>query len=1690
MKRLKYFGLMLVVFILSLSCFVGCAGDEEPSTPPPNEYSVSFSVENSAFGTISAKIKDGDAVISGSSVVENTQIVLTATANTGYSFVGWFENDENVSNSAETTVTLTKNINYVAKFSANNYSLTVSSEDENKGSVNVVGGQTAFNTQVTIIATPVAGFAFVGWFDGQTSVSTDTTYTFNMPAKDYNLVAKFSADYFALNVSSENTNKGTVSGDSGNIVYGVSVTVVAQPKTGYSFEGWYDESDEKIVGANASYTFGMPASNCTLVAKFIPNNYVLSVSSDDMDMGTVSGDSGEITFGENVTVVATANTGYEFEGWYDANDEKILGATASYSFDMPASGCTLVAKFTVKSFALNVLSQNVEQGTVSNVSGDKEFNSRIIVTATAKSGYQFEGWYVSNVKIQNAQATYEFFMPASAYTIVAKFEKASFNLSVSSEHTDKGTVSGDSGNTLFQTSVTVNATNKEGYTFEGWYDESDEKIIGAGASYTFNMPANNCVLVAKFSTNSYMLKFASESASKGTVEGVGVSSQSNVPYKTSVTINATAKEGYTFEGWYDVNDEKIIGADASYTFEMPYNNYDITAKFTLNSHVFSFDTLDSNMGRVEAENSIVSGSEIDYFTLISLSAIAENGYEFEGWYIDGTQKVQDAQSHYTFRMPDKAYTLKAKFKAKQFKLNFSAENGDVIGASGVVTGDDIDYNSTITLTASEKTGYVFDAWYEGSTAVCNTQEFEFEMPAKSYTLVAKFKPDNFLLNFTSEDNSEGTVLGTIISGNDVEYKKSVTVTATAKSGYEFEGWYENSQKIENACAEYTFDMPAREYILVAKFSIKSFELKTSSYNTVMGSVSGNSGTIEYNSQVNVIATPEQGYEFESWYAVTAQGDVWVSRNASYEFNMPANVYELKAKFVAKAYTLTFRSDNIEMGTVAGTANEQAISPETNIKYTSQFTLTASEKEGYNFEGWYVNNVKVEGASYVHTFTMPSETCSVIAKFVAETRKVTFYDGTIIVHTQTLAYNTALSSLSNVNEFKEVTKEGYSFQGWTTVRDSETTYNLNTVVKEDFVLYAKWQKTIVYYTVEFRYEDNSVELSLPIEENTKIPQTATPDELEGYKFERWYYFDNNQEKQTFDKDTYVVNSNIVIYAEYSRLKFNVTFNADNGEANDVIEVFYEDTVSRPELPTKENYDFIGWYVGDTLFQFNTPITDNITLTAKWQEVVPDTFKVNFYDDELPDGQLIHNETVYEGGFASIPTDVTKTGYNLIGWFYKVNSEEIEFTSATAVESNIEVYAKFTKQTFTVTFIGYSEEGVLGTLSSYSVAYKESATAPNVPERIGYTFSGWDKKFDSIEEEITVTAKYTIKTYTVRYMDGDMQIGEDIKANHGTKLSVPENPSKDRFEFKGWFSSSDLSSPFVFADTNIASDMTIYAKFEQNIFEVTFIGFNGAELGRQEVMKGESAQQPSAPSIEGYRFDGWDREFVNVIADITITAKYIQLTFTVTFVGEEGQIIKEVASVAYGSTVASIVPTTEIPSVDFKIFAGWDKNVNEYIIKENTTFTAKYEFEKRTVTFYLSDGVTVHKTVQVSYGSMVNIPSTPEQVGTKIFDYWYVKDAESNEESLFEAHKTPITSDISVYAKFKEIGDGLIVKFVAPDGITQVGKLQTVQREGFALEPPPYEEGYVWCLQGTTTPYDFETQPIIDDTTFIAVLLTNN
>lgn len=172
---------------------------------------------------------------------------------------------------------------------------------------------------------------------------------------------------------------------------------------------------------------------------------------------------------------------------------------------------------------------------------------------------------------------------------------------------------------------------------------------------------------------------------------------------------------------------------------------------------------------------------------------------------------------------------------------------------------------------------------------------------------------------------------------------------------------------------------------------------------------------------------------------------------------------------------------------------------------------------------------------------------------------------------------------------------------------------------------------------------------------------------------------------------------------------------------------------PDVPSRQGYQFTDWYLDDTKYDFNTAVTGNMTLTAKW---TANSYTITFDTDG---GSAIDPITQGYDTTINAPAAPTKTGYTFMGW-------EPELP-ATMPAGDMTLTAQWSINQYTITFDTDGGSDIAPITQDYGAAI----TAPADPTREGYTFIGWDT-------EIPTTMPAGDMTIKAKWKDSEKPTGE--------------------------------------------------------------------------------------------------------------------------------------------------------------------------------------------------------------------------------------------------------------------------------------------------------------------------------------------
>lgn len=728
-------------------------------------------------------------------------------------------------------------------------------ENTTGGTVKILGGEAGAyavgsylegqNTSIT--ATPKEGYDFKGWYSDEKCIelkSNEPTLSINNIQANHLYYAKFMIKQFSVTAVANHPNdkkNSTVqfsspSSEASNtsvtvkVNYNGSATFVANAGEGYEFVGWYsDENCQTLVNQKTSYTVSSIKADYTLYAKFKIINLNLKVYS--VTEGKINGAGGTVQLGADTpaakiettvewgtlaTLTAKANANYEFKGWFTdpqcsiKADSKILNdcqytdkavETAAIKKDL-----TLYAEFSDvssrKVTANAVFGGNIVDtaGTVKAGNSPEGATSTAVVTngnsvtlvANTKPNYKFMGWY-SNRECTKSVSSEQQLVLTNVDTdceYYALFKLQSFSVKAVVDDDSVGTVKFIAPEEVGpSTAVTVSvdydgsatfvATPADGYEFDGWYNDSSVTPVSNKATYVCENIKDSFTLHARFKLKEFEVKASAVlngavSNACGTVQAGDTTAASTVStvakWGESVALTATPKSGYSFSGWYT-----DLGCTQPYTGD--YKNNSLTTVIKANTTVYAkFEVEQKRVLYLQINNDWktsnaryaayvwTDGKDPMWFDLSQEDGDVyrvELTAEAKSWSNVIFVKMKPNTTDNEWKYSD-AQTADLKIQAQSantdcFKITGNRGDGKAIG---------------------KWVKYPFDT-------------FTVTLDAVSY----KSAVDKETNGFTGGKVSVGGVVHTSAVTNTYSDPTTVTATAVCNEGYQFAGWYSDSDCI-------------------------------------------------------------------------------------------------------------------------------------------------------------------------------------------------------------------------------------------------------------------------------------------------------------------------------------------------------------------------------------------------------------------------------------------------------------------------------------------------------------------------------------------------------------------------------------------------------------------------------------------------------------------------------------------------------------------------------------------------------------------------------------------------------------------------------------------------------------------------------------------------------------------------------
>ncbi len=803
----------------------------------------------------------------------------------------------------------------------------------------------------------------------------------------------------------------------------------------------------------------------------------------------------------------------------------------------------------------------------------------------------------------------------------------------------------------------------------------------------------------------------------------------------------------------------------------------------------------------------------------------------------------------------------------------------------------------------------------------------------------------------------------------------------------------------------------------------------------------------------------EGYTFLGWFTEATGGDK-VDKDSTVKLVAENNAaVSLYAHWEAKTYQVTL---DVKGG--------DALSESTKtVTYDGTYgELPTPTRTGYDFAGWFLTETGGTAVT-AETKVTTAENHTLYARWEAKDCTVTFNSqGGSDVSSFTGAYD------GPVTKPEDPKKEGYSFGGWYTEEGCTTPWNFSTdTLTGDVTLYAKW--TANPCTVTFNSQGGSDVSSFTGEYDGKVTEPTTAPTRTGYTFGGWYKEEGCTTPWNFSSDT--LTEDITLYAKWTANPCTVTFNSQGGGAVADFAGEYDGKVTAPEDPEKTGYTFGGWYKEagcTTAWNFATDtLTGDITLYAKW---TANPCTVTFNSQGGSDVSSFTGE--YDGKVTEPTPPPTRTGYSFGGWYKEAGCTTAWNFSTDTLTGNITLYAKWTADSCTVTFNSQGGSAV----ADFAGEYDGKVTAPEDPERTGYTFGGWYKEedcttawnfaTDTLTGDITLYAKWTANPCMVTF---NSQGGSDVSSFTGEydgKVIEPTTPpTRTGYTFGGWYREEGCTTAWNFSSDKLTGDITLYAKWTANTYAVTFDPNGGSvtPTSKNVTYDAKYGDLPT-PTHEGYTFLGWfttlDETGEQVTAESTVSITGPQTLYahwtarpcTVTFDSQGGSAVSPINE-AYDRKVAAPTPPTRIGYT----FDGWYKepgcttawDFNNDKLTGDITLYAKWTANTYTVTFDPNGGTVTPTGKDVTYDAQYGELPTPTYAGYT-FQGWFT--AATGGDAVTADSTVAITEDQTLYAHWEGISSTVTFNpsggTVEPTGKTVTygstyGELPTPTREGYAF-----------------------------------------
>ena len=659
-------------------------------------------------------------------------------------------------------------------YTRDTYTITANRNNTKAGTI-TGSGTYPYDKQITLSATTNAGYAFLGWYEGENLVCESLNYIFNA-TKNISYTAKWSANEntkYTVRYHLQNVNDGNYTLHETIALTGTTdTTVTAEVKTYENF----------TYNANESAVSGVINGNGTLILNiyYTRNSYTITTNKNIAKAGTVT-DGGLYRFEKVITLKATSNAGYTFLGWYDGTT--FVGNSTTLTC-IVEKDVEYTAKWKANEntpYIVEYYLQNLENNNYTLYETDELTGTTDTTTiATIKSYSHFS--YTANASTITGNINGNGSLVLKVY-----YTRNSYTVTSSRNNTNAGTVTAG-GTYRYEKQISLKATTKEGYTFLGWFD--GETLVCQSENFTLKVN-KTAEYTAKWKANT------------------------NTPYTVNYYLqnlndtNYTLFETYELTGTTDTTATAVIKEYQHFTYNASKSKISgnlhgngslvLSVYYTRDNYTIAVDVNNTKAGTVSGSGTYPFGKQV------TLTATTNAGYTFLGWY-DGETFINDSTTLIFTAENNVAYTTKwfthtdTKYTVIYYLENLEDDNYTVY-ETDELSGE----TDTMVRTVIKE--------YQHFTYNANKSTLSGNLHGNGSLVLNVYYTRN---TYTLSINDSS--IGSITNAGTYKYGQEISATATTRGlGCEFIGWYCGEELLS---VELTYIFIATQNV-TTKFAIKA-----------------------------------------------------------------------------------------------------------------------------------------------------------------------------------------------------------------------------------------------------------------------------------------------------------------------------------------------------------------------------------------------------------------------------------------------------------------------------------------------------------------------------------------------------------------------------------------------------------------------------------------------------------------------------------------------------------------------------------------------------------------------------------------------------------------------------------------------------------------------------------------------------